>query len=67
MDDYKEHINYLILKYEAMVKELTPKPQSHIQAPILLKQWDNKQKEASHFKKDYVETVAKNRQVSLER
>ena len=30
MDDLREHFNFMILKYEGFVKELTPKPQSHI-------------------------------------
>jgi hypothetical protein len=59
MDDYKEHLHYSILRYESIVKDLTPKPQGHVQAQLLLKQWDKKHKEAQHLKKEFTETVAK--------
>ena len=42
MDDYKEHLHYSILRYESIVKDLTPKLQGHVQAQLLLKQWDKK-------------------------
>ena len=67
MDDYKEHLHYSILRYESIVKDLTPKPQGHVQAQLLLKQWDKKQKEAQHLKKEYAETLTKLKALKIKR